>query len=66
MMTALYFAAFLATLPMWFPVVAIAFAIGRQQVSLRWFFLILTVEAIFIWVAIWAPKALLDMYGGGP
>jgi hypothetical protein len=37
---------FLITVPLWLPVVAAAYAVGRRQFSLRFLFVVITAEAL--------------------
>lgn len=43
-----YGSLFLLTTPIWFPVVAAAYALGRRQFSLKFLFFVVTLEAFIL------------------
>lgn len=45
---ALFGMLFSVSVPLWFPIVAAAYAVGRKRFSLRFLFVVITAEAILL------------------
>ena len=62
MQEAVYLSFFLWTLPYWLPVVWVAYFLGRRKFSLLALFLLITFEAVAIWLSLWLPNAVSDYW----